>query len=108
MSHFATACKIDDVPEGGSLLCVVNDAQIAVFRIDGDIFALRNECPHAGASLAHGSVEGDIVRCRIHHWGFCVRDGRYVDQDLPHFDAKKIAVRFSGEEIEVNLDDLGA
>lgn len=33
--------------------------------------------PHEGASLAHGIIEGNTVRCRIHHWRFCIRTARF-------------------------------
>ena len=82
---------------------VVNDVAVALFNVGGTFYALRNECPHAGASLAHGTLEGDIVRCRIHHWGFCVRDGRYVDEPKPQFNAVTLPVRVRNSKIEVAL-----
>ena len=66
---------------------VVNERQIGLFNVDGSLYALANECPHAGASLAHGELNGDIVSCRIHHWRFCVRDGVYLDEDNPRYNA---------------------
>ena len=44
---------------------VVAETMIGVFHVGGRFFALANECPHEGASLAHGIIEGDTVRCRI-------------------------------------------
>lgn len=49
-------------------------------------------------------MEGDVVRCRIHHWGFCVRDGKYVDEDRPHFNARSLPLRLSGDDIQVAID----
>lgn len=82
---------------------VIDEIPIGVFHIDGEFLAIANECPHAGASLAHGHMEGDVVSCRIHHWRFCLRSGRYVDEEKPEYDAQTYPVRIVGEEIQVEL-----
>ena len=66
-------------------------------------YALDDHCPHAGASLAKGYMEGDVVSCRIHHWRFCVRDGRYLDQPQPAFNVPTYRVRVVGESVQVEL-----
>ncbi len=98
---FQPICTADEIAIGDSQMFVVGQIAIAVFNVKGEFFALRNECPHAGASLAHGKLEGDVIRCRIHHWGFCVRDGTYVDEEKPTFDAKTIPLRLRDGMIEV-------
>jgi nitrite reductase/ring-hydroxylating ferredoxin subunit len=82
---------------------VVDEIPVGVFHIDGKFFALHNECPHAGASLAHGLIDGEVVSCRIHHWRFCIRDGTYIDQDRPDHNAKTIPLRVVGNEVQVDL-----
>ena len=84
---------------------VSDGAMVGVFHIDGQFHALDNACPHAGASLAHGLIEGDTVRCRIHHWRFCIRDGTYLDEDKPGFNARPIAIRVVGDEVQVEVSD---
>ncbi|HET9719648.1 MAG TPA: Rieske 2Fe-2S domain-containing protein [Solirubrobacteraceae bacterium] len=49
---------------------------IALFHIEGQLRAVSDECPHAGASLAEGELEGDVVTCPRHGSQFCVTDGR--------------------------------
>ena len=93
MPHFRTVCRISDVPEGESRMFVLDETAIGVFNIDGQFYALNDQCPHAGASLAHGYVKGDVVYCRIHHWGFCLSSGTYVDENKPQFNAKSFPVR---------------
>ena len=79
----------------------VAETMIAVFHVGGLFFALVNQCPHAGASLAHGIIEGDTVRCRIHHWRFSIRDGTYLDEVKPKCNAKTFPLRIVGEEVQV-------
>src|SRR5260221_11798051 len=45
--------------------------RLAVYRgDDGRIAALDAYCPHMGAHLAEGRVEGGELRCFFHNWRF--------------------------------------
>ena len=57
--------RLPDAP-GGS---------IAVFRVAGRLHAVRDECPHAGASLADGDLRGTIITCPRHGSQFDVTTG---------------------------------
>ena len=57
--------RLPDAP-GGS---------IVVMRVDGRLHAIRDECPHAGASLADGTLEGPIITCPRHGSQFDVTTG---------------------------------
>ena len=103
MSQFHHVCDVSDVPAGEARMFVVNEMQIAMFNIAGEFFALDNRCPHAGASLAHGFVEGNVVSCRIHHWRFCIQKGTYLDEDKPEFNAESYSVRVVGDQVHVEI-----
>ncbi|MET0406147.1 MAG: Rieske 2Fe-2S domain-containing protein [Cystobacter sp.] len=48
--------------------------ELVVFRTrSGQVQALAAHCPHLGAHLARGTVEGEHLRCPLHHLSF---DGR--------------------------------
>jgi nitrite reductase/ring-hydroxylating ferredoxin subunit len=51
------------------------DGSIAVFRVAGRLHAVRDECPHAGASLADGELHGTIITCPRHGSQFDVATG---------------------------------
>jgi len=57
--------RLPDAP-GGS---------IAVIRVDGRLHAIRDECPHAGASLVDGTLVGTIITCPRHGSQFDVTTG---------------------------------
>jgi NAD(P)H-dependent nitrite reductase small subunit len=101
MPEFHAVCAADQIAAGESRMFVVADQAIGLFNVDGQFYAIDNRCPHAGASLAHGYLDGDIVSCRIHHWRFCVRDGKYVDQDRPACDVRTYPVRVSDGQVEI-------
>lgn len=58
-------------------------------RRDGEVFALRDICPHRGIPLHYGRFDGETVQCCYHGWRFdkdgaCVeipslREGQQVD-----------------------------
>ena len=55
--------KPSDIPPGDSVVVSVGKRTIAVFHHEGGFFAIDDCCPHAGASLAGGHVEGGVVTC---------------------------------------------
>lgn len=103
MAKFHTICSTDDVLEGSARMFVVNEIPIGIFHVDGEFFALDNRCPHAAASLAHGIIADDTVYCRIHHWHFCLRDGTYLDELRPEFNARCFPVRIVGQNVQVKV-----
>ncbi len=44
---------------------------LAIYRVqDGTVTAVDAYCPHMGAHLAEGKVEGNALRCFFHNWKF--------------------------------------
>ncbi|MBA3924266.1 MAG: aromatic ring-hydroxylating dioxygenase subunit alpha [Nostocaceae cyanobacterium] len=63
---------------------------LAIYRgADGQSVAVDAYCPHMGAHLAEGKVEGNGLRCLFHNWKFDA-DGTCVD--IPCFD-KPLALK---------------
>jgi len=104
MAQFHTICQISEIPEGEARMFVVGEAMVGLFNVGGALFALDNVCPHAGASLAHGIVEGDVVRCRIHHWRFRIPDGTYLDEERLECNARTFPVRIVDGAVQVGLE----
>lgn len=55
---------------------VEGEEPIAVFNIEGELFAVSDTCTHAEASLSEGFVDGAVVECPFHFARFCLRTGR--------------------------------
>jgi nitrite reductase (NADH) small subunit/3-phenylpropionate/trans-cinnamate dioxygenase ferredoxin subunit len=103
MASFHTVCRVGDIPEGEARVFFVDGRPIAVFCVRGQYFALDDKCPHGGASLAEGPVEGHTVRCRIHNWRFSIRDGTYLDEPLPEYNAQTHPVRVNDQNVQVQV-----
>ena len=50
-------CPVDDLPPGEALR-VEADVPLAVFNVDGELFAIDDTCTHQDASLTDGYLEG--------------------------------------------------
>ena len=66
MADFIEAARLDEVPPGKSISVTVADKPVGLFNVDGQIYAIDDICPHAGASLGLGKLDGRIVTCAHH------------------------------------------
>jgi 3-phenylpropionate/trans-cinnamate dioxygenase ferredoxin component len=53
----------------------IEDPAIAVFNVEGTLFAISDTCTHAEASLSEGRVDGETVECPLHGACFDLRTG---------------------------------
>lgn len=51
---------------GQRKLVFIDGRSIVLFNIDGAFHAIDNSCPHNGASLASGRLEGSVLQCPAH------------------------------------------
>ena len=76
MPEFIEAAKLEEIPPGASTTVTLAGKAIALFNVDGTVFATQDNCLHAGASLGFaGKLEGKIVTCRLHGWKYDVTTG---------------------------------
>jgi len=102
MGSFYTVCKTQDVLEGEGKTVCIGTKLIALFRRNGEIFAIDDVCPHMGASLAGGLLENDTVTCSWHGWRFRITDGTWADN--PRIKIGSYPVRLVGDDVQVEFD----
>jgi nitrite reductase/ring-hydroxylating ferredoxin subunit len=84
--------RVAELPPGERRIVEIEGRSIGVFNVDGEFHALRNTCPHQGAPLCRGSLngtarssrpgeyqwvsEGEVLRCPWHGWEFDLTTGR--------------------------------
>jgi 3-phenylpropionate/trans-cinnamate dioxygenase ferredoxin subunit len=74
---YKKVCNISDLKENHGKRFIVEDSEIAVFKIEGKIFAIGNVCPHQHTALLYdGFVENGFVVCPAHGWMFDLRTGK--------------------------------
>jgi nitrite reductase/ring-hydroxylating ferredoxin subunit len=68
--EFVRAAALHEIPPGGRLAVKLAGRDIALFNIDGAIFAIEDRCPHAFAPLNDGELCGTRLSCVWHGWTF--------------------------------------
>jgi 3-phenylpropionate/trans-cinnamate dioxygenase ferredoxin subunit len=81
MNRFIRVCTVADVPANRGRPAFVEGRLVALFKVDGEICALDDSCPHAGSSLVGGRFDGRTVTCPGHGLRFDVRTGRIPGVD---------------------------
>lgn len=90
-----------ELPPGTGTEIVTADRIIALFNVNGRIYALDGVCPHQGGPLGKGTLRECIVSCPWHGWEFDVRSGQSMLS--ASICQPSIAVRVEAGTILVNL-----
>jgi len=75
--------------------------KIVLVKTDNNIFAVDARCPHAGGHLCDGFVEGDLIICPLHRYGFNLSTGKNVDPYESGIGAYK--TKIEGEKLLVGF-----
>lgn len=100
--NWITAAQCDELQAGSVIRAKAGDVDVALYNIDGEIFATHNICTHAHALLSDGWLEGDIIECPLHGGRFEVKTGKGLGAPIT-CDLKSLPVRIQGSAIQVNL-----
>jgi nitrite reductase/ring-hydroxylating ferredoxin subunit len=68
---------IGDLPPGAGTCVDAGDRTLAVFNVDGALYAVDNTCPHRGGPLGEGDLDGTVVTCPWHGWRYDVTTGAH-------------------------------
>jgi nitrite reductase/ring-hydroxylating ferredoxin subunit len=70
--------RIADIPPGSCKPGKVGGENVAIFNVDGKLYATQGECTHAGGPLCEGALWGDTVTCPWHGSEFDIRTGEVI------------------------------
>lgn len=69
--HWHPVAGVDEVPAAAPLAAQLLEQPLVLWRdADGAIHAFADRCPHRGARLSLGRVEGGRLECPYHGWQF--------------------------------------
>jgi nitrite reductase/ring-hydroxylating ferredoxin subunit len=96
-------CPVSEVAENTVKRFEIGTNVIAVYNIDGEVYATDDECTHAAASLADGMLEGETIECALHFGAFNVKTGEAVQ--APCFTAlRTYKVKVRDGKVYVDLE----
>lgn len=71
-------CAVSEIPEGKAKVFEIKDKRIAIFKVDGHLYAMDAVCSHKGGPLEEGDISGKIVTCPWHGAKFDIQSGKVV------------------------------
>ena len=92
-----------DVPEGDVMGVIVAGKDIALYEVEGEVFATDNICTHGHARLSDGFLEGREIECPLHQGRFDVCTGKALCAPLTE-GIKSYAVRIENMRVMLKLD----
>jgi len=97
------AAAFADLKEGGVIGVDVAGKPIALYLLDGAVFATHNICSHQFAFLSDGYVENGCVECPLHQGLFDIRTGKAQGSPVS-VDIATYPVKLEGDAVLVDLD----
>jgi naphthalene 1,2-dioxygenase system ferredoxin subunit len=66
----------DDIPEDDVIGVNLGGKSLALYGVEGEVFATDDICTHGHARLCEGFLEGYEIECPLHQGRFDVRTGK--------------------------------
>jgi len=100
---FVPVVAFSELVERRGVCIGVGRLELALFKVDGELFALDNSCPHRGGPLSEGDIVGRQLFCPLHAWGFDLRTGQSSTNSRAR--VRSYPVRVVSGQVEVLLED---
>lgn len=101
-NHWVDAAAVDALPDDEVTGVDLDGKSLAVYKVEGAVFATDNICTHGHARLCDGFLEGHEIECPLHQGKFDIRDGRALCAPLSE-DIKTYPVTIEGNRVFVAL-----
>lgn len=113
-----------ELPPGTRKVVTLGKREVAVFNVNGELYAVFDRCPHQQAALHAGVLHGTslpssrgvghmeyglherVLRCPWHHYEYDLADGRCL-ADPKRLRVRTYRVREEGDEIVVDAAHPG-
>lgn len=95
-------CAVSRLSEGEPLGFKFEEQRVALYKVNNEIFATGDVCPHAFALLSTGFLDEYVIECPLHGGMFDIRSGKCTSGSYNNVRAFEVQVREG--EIYVNLE----
>ncbi|HOW28250.1 MAG TPA: Rieske 2Fe-2S domain-containing protein [Elusimicrobiota bacterium] len=101
MSEKVRVAALNEIPPGKSLAVKIAETDIALFNVDGRLYAVRNACPHRNLPIHDGKRDGTKVVCPWHSWIIELQTGAVVAG--PDFHIKTYPISVTDDYIHIEI-----
>lgn len=96
------AASANEITAGQGYRVTVAGCDIAIFQLDGQLYAIDDTCTHGFASLCDGLVDGDRIECPLHAGQFEIKTGKAVEEPCV-IDLRTYPVRREQDDILIGI-----
>jgi 3-phenylpropionate/trans-cinnamate dioxygenase ferredoxin subunit len=75
MTTWVPVVRVETLPAGDFAQADVDGVIVAIFNVDGEFYAVEDQCTHDGGGLSGGPVENCEVVCPRHGARFSLKTG---------------------------------
>jgi len=93
--------NVNDLKDGEAKVVEAKGETIALFKVNGQFFAVHNTCMHMGGPLGEGSLDNTIVTCPWHGWQYEITTGNC--QTVQGVSVKRFNVKVQGNDVLVEV-----
>lgn len=93
--------RMAEIGTGEGRVVEAGGRTLALFNVDGRLYAIDNTCLHRGGPLGEGELEGSVVTCPWHAWRWDVTTG--ANTNNPAVKVACFPVSVEGDEVVVEL-----
>lgn len=101
-NHWIDVSSVEDVAEDDVVGIDIAGKSIALYQVEGEIYATDNICTHGNARLCDGFLEGHEIECPLHQGKFDIRNGKALCAPLTE-DVRTYPVKIDGNRVFVDL-----
>jgi 3-phenylpropionate/trans-cinnamate dioxygenase ferredoxin component len=99
---FTYAANLSDLVEDEPLAVRLGEEQIALYRLDGEVYATHNVCTHQFALLSDGYMEDGCIECPLHQGKFDIKTGAAMCAPVTQA-IRVYPVKVEGDQVMVDL-----
>lgn len=102
-NNWIDVSALDDVPEEDVLGVETSGRDVALYNVDGQVYATDNICSHGHARLCDGFLEGFEIECPLHQGKFDIRNGKPMCEPVTE-PLRSYPVKIENGRVFVDLD----
>jgi naphthalene 1,2-dioxygenase ferredoxin component len=101
-AEWTPVATLADFAASDAIAVVQGGREIAIYLVEGAVFATANRCSHGDALLCEGFLEGHEIECPHHQGRFDVRTGAATAAPAEEALASYPA-RLAGDRVELKI-----
>lgn len=86
----------DELWVGEKIRILVEGRALVLVHTEAGFSAFHDRCPHAGARMSDGYLDGEVLMCERHHWQFNACTGKGINPLARQLDPYPLTIDAQG------------